>query len=581
MKLCRDVQFLSVILVFLLFVGGCAAPAAAPAAPPSDSAPITTDVQATEATQPAVVSIFPTLIDPRDQELRIAVATDASSLDPARASGSTSSMILHALYQTLVTASSDSLGTFEPNLADKWEYAEDAQSITFHLRQESIFSNGDQVTAEDVKFSIERLKSIQGAPAYLANTIESVKVVDDFTVQLQLTEPDLAIVAKLADTAFSVLDDDTVLANNDEAETWLNANSAGSGPYVLESWDHDDIWLVSNPFYQNYQDRIERILVQIVPQQESRLVQLLSGEIDIALDLGVEDFLTSKSQTNPDFNVVSEPTQNLVYLAMNQDPAIGGLVSDPQVQKAIRLALDYEGIRELVGATTTPPSFLPRGLPGAIDNEFFQDVNQAREILEGGGYNCPSDPSSCEGIPLIYPEGSLFYSQFAEKVSADLKEIGLSIDLVPTDPRISFQGNHPLRLSSIGTDYLDASAYLGFLPGGSIAERINWRDDDMEALRNEILTSTDPVERNDMFMNAQVIVNDRGPYAFLVQTPVFTGLNSSVQKYSYNSQYTVSLVRLRRKCDCDQAASICSNITVCSSGYCKRCARQCSNVSSC
>ena len=178
--------------------------------------------------------------------IRIAIAQDAQSLDPARADplNESSATILYGVYQRLTTYSPGTLGKVIPDLAEAWEISEDGMVVTFRLKEDAKFANGDQVTAEDVVFSFNRLKNISGAPAYLAQTIASVEEVDNITVTLTLSQPDPAILAKLAMSAFSVLNQEQVeaqggtdsedAASQDQAEEWLKQNSAGSGPYTFD-----------------------------------------------------------------------------------------------------------------------------------------------------------------------------------------------------------------------------------------------------------------------------------------------------------------------------------------------------------
>ena len=585
-----SIRLLSVILVVLLFTSACAVPTVQP---PEDTVvvvaagedPVAPATPISEEEDPATEPI-PPLDDPeliaaaeRAQELRVATAFEADSLDPARAHprSSISAMLLRALYQTLVTAPDDPSGEVAPDLAEAWEISDDGSTVTFHLR-EATFADGSPVTAEDVKFSIERLQGIGGAPAYLANTIDAVEVIDDRTVVLNLEHPDPGILDKLASPAFSVLNRALLIEvedstdEEDAVEAWLNANSAGSGSYVLKQREPGaETVLARNEFYTEDPERAEHIVVRIVPDPNEQASQLTAGEIDVALNLTAE--VAGNLAENSAVNVVTAPTLDLIFLQANQDPEIGGIASDPLVQRAIRLALDYEGIRELVGgAAVTPPSFLPQGLPEALPEGIDRDLEQARMLLDEAGYQG-------EEIPLVYPETSSFYAQLAEKISADVNEIDLSVFPQPVPIQLWREGNHPLSLSATGPDYIDASAYLDFLPGGVIANRINWHDDELADLSEFIRTVPDPEQRQELLFYAQELTNERGPYAFVVQPPVFVGLSPGVQGYQYNPQYTTTLARLWFECDCDEAASICSDD--CSQRVCWRCRWQCNNVNSC
>ena len=153
--------------------------------------------QEAEATAPTEATELPSV-------LRIATAGDLGLLDPAFADprNEATSTVLRAVYQTLVTYDPDEFVEIAPGLAETWEFNDDYTELTFHLRQDAYFADGDKVTADDVVFSFERLKSIGGPPAFLAETIESIEKVDDSTVTLKLTQPDPGISGQIGHRGF-------------------------------------------------------------------------------------------------------------------------------------------------------------------------------------------------------------------------------------------------------------------------------------------------------------------------------------------------------------------------------------------
>ena len=145
-------------------------------------------------------------------------------------------------------------------------------------------------------FSFNRLKNLAGNPSFLAETIASVEAPDDKTVVLTLTQPDPSILAKLVFDAFSVVNQSEVEAQGgtagedaataDTAEEWLNSNSAGSGPYVLESWEPTvETVLVRNENYWGEAPAIDRVIFRNVAEAATQKIQLEAGDIDIAMDL--------------------------------------------------------------------------------------------------------------------------------------------------------------------------------------------------------------------------------------------------------------------------------------------------------
>lgn len=383
--------WITLTMIFGLLVAACAAPVAdtgSPAAAPADDA------------MPAESADL----------LVIAISEDTASLDPARSFETLPSIVHKATYQTLVTFPVDSVEQVVPALAESWEISEDGTVYTFTLDSNARFSNGDPVTAEDVVFSFNRLKNITGNPSFLAETVASVEATDEQTAVVTLTQPDPSILAKMIFGAFSVVNQTEVEANGgtaaedaaeaDTAEEWLNSNSAGSGPYLLESWEPGvETVLVRNENYWGEPALTERVIFRNIPEAATQKIQLEAGDIDIAFDLSTDQVPSLES--NPDVTVFQGLSDTLVFLKGNQDPDTGGAASDPLVLQAVRYALDYEGIRLLAGGeSVTPSSMLPVGFLGAYGpNEgFTRDVDQAKALLAEAGYADGLD------IELAYPD---------------------------------------------------------------------------------------------------------------------------------------------------------------------------------
>ncbi|MCB9113930.1 MAG: ABC transporter substrate-binding protein [Caldilineaceae bacterium] len=531
------------VLAILLVVAGCAAPAAPSGAPaaatsaPGEEAAATGDAGST---------------------LVIAISEDTASLDPGRAFETLPSIIHKATYQTLVTFPPDSVESVIPNLAKSWEISEDGLTYTFMLDENATFANGSAVTAEDVVFSFNRMKNLTGNPSFLASGIASVEAPDASTVVLTLSAPDPSILAKLVFGAFSVVSKADVTANGgtdgadaataDTAETWLNSNSAGSGPYVLESWDPGvETVLVRNENYWGAPAAIERVIFRNIPEAATQKLQLEAGDIDIAFDLSSDQ--VPSLEGNADVTVYQGLSDTLVFLKGNYNPEVGGAFSDPKVMEAVRYALDYEGLRLLGGGdTVTPASMLPVGFLGAMEanSGIARDVEKAKALLADAGY---ADGLDAE---LAYPDftfAGVNFGTFAQKVQADLNEAGFNITLAPAEVQVALenyrQGQEPFGLWLWLPDYRDSLDYVEFLPDGVVGTRTGWvadtADADILALRDALKVETDDAVRAGQFGEMQDYLMASGPYAPVIQPGLQVGLRSDVQGFVYNPQWRVDV----------------------------------------
>jgi peptide/nickel transport system substrate-binding protein len=173
---------------------------------------------------------------------------DVVTLDPHYAYETTNLMIHASTYDTLVEFRPSDLTKVSPRLADKWDVSSDGLASTFYLHPGVKFTSGNPVTAEDVRFSWTRLKSIKGNPSFYADVITTVQVINDMTVQVTLTDPSPAFMGIVAAPAWHL---DSTLVRAKVARMLpmrtrrirprtVGSNSAGSGVHPT-SWAQGEI----------------------------------------------------------------------------------------------------------------------------------------------------------------------------------------------------------------------------------------------------------------------------------------------------------------------------------------------------
>jgi len=425
----------------------------------------------------------------KEKVLVVGHAEITESYDPAHAFNPTSGMVNRVAYNTLVTFPDADASSIEPLLADSWSISDDGLVYTFHLRDDVNFVNGDPLQAEDVVFSYQRLKNVKAQPSFLTDPIVDIEAADDSTVVITLSAPRPSFLSELANTAFSVANAEVVRANGgtdaeDAAETdgaldYLDQNSAGSGPYILESWKpQEETVLVRNPNFWGKQPYFDRIIIVNIPEAATQKVALESGNIDLATDLTPDQVV--ELEGNDDIGIFRGPGRWTHFLLMNRDPDIGGPVSDPRVALAIRYALDYQGYRDLWAGSVTPGTNMWIGLAGAFgqDKAFERDLDRARELMAEAGYADGFE------ITLSYPDltwNGVNLSTNAQKIQADLAEIGIDVSLRPGEVQVSLEeyrnGQQGFGYWFWGPDKLDPVDFLEFLPGGKVAtDRTRWTE---------------------------------------------------------------------------------------------------------
>jgi peptide/nickel transport system substrate-binding protein len=495
--------------------------------------------------------------------LVIALQPDYFTFDPGYAYELYAPMIIGVTYDTLYEILPDSDFPVA-QLASGVEVSEDGLTYTFTINPDAVFASGNDVTSADVKFSFERAMNLKSNASALlvdadGNGIVSIEAPDEDTVVITLSKPDSSFISKTTSTAYAVLDSAIVIKNGgisdktassaDKAQDYLNNRSAGSGPYIMESFVADDsVVLVKNTGYWGNIPEYDKIIIKDMPDANSQLISVQQGDIDIAFNLSADQIASVSSSS--DVNIISSSTMTIGFLLMHNDPAIGGQVSDPYVQKAIRYAIDYAGLHTIIGAgTVTPVSFIQCGFLGAlapIDVASARDLVKAKKFLAQSPYpdgfeiDFPVCDLAPEGIPLIL---------IAEKVKADLAEIGITINIVPQQWGGGYgdayrAGTLGFTVMYWGPDYFDPNTQLAFLPGQFVGLRAGWTADknpELAAMFNKIIGEPDNVKRAALLAEVQTATAEDSPFIVYAQYPKYIVASKSVAKVEYSNIYRLDL----------------------------------------
>ena len=367
----------------------------------------------------------------------VAMGSGFSTLDPGHVYEKYPQLIANACYENLFKFYENN-GTPQPCLADSYEFSEDGLTLTVTLKDGLNFASGNPITSADVAFSINRTKNLKGNPSFICDTIESVETPDDKTVVFHLNQPDSAILSKLTYSSMAVLDSAVVKENGgtdaedasstDTAQSFLDSNSAGSGMYVLSSYTPDEeVVLEKNPNYWGEATNVDKYILKIQPDANTQMMTLSTGDIDVALNLTDDTMEELKSADNVE--VVDGTTKMIGFVMMNMDEQYGGPVSDPDVQKAIRKALDYSGIRMICGdGTLTPYSIIQDGFMGSKGQrpDDYTNLDEAKQLLADAGYPDGFDVDMT--VSDLDMEGILL-TDLAQKVKDDLSQIGINVNI--------------------------------------------------------------------------------------------------------------------------------------------------------
>ncbi len=515
-------SWMILFVIMALVVAGCAAPAAPAAAPAASSSEAAAPAEAAPAA-PAALTRDNTLIFAADM-------TDLISLDPAVAYEFGGIQVVGNVYETLVSFDPGQPGV-KPLLAESWEIVDngDMWTVTFKLNPAATFASGNPVTAEDVVFSWSRAIEMNKSPAFLFIDIaqvtpESLSAVDAQTFQVNLPKA-VSPAVFLSVITFSiadVLEKAVVEANmgDDMGSAWLNDNSAGSGPYVLESWARSaQVTLDANPNYWGTAPIMQRVILQNMPDMSNLLAAIETGDADIVQDLSPE--AATSLEGNPDV-VLSQATSTLlVYVGMNATKAP---LDNPDVREAIRYAVNYEDLMTLLkGNAKLVQEIIPDGFLGFTGvNPFTQDIAKAKELLAGAGV--------AEGTELGFlvatgtAPGGVDWAVIGALIQSNLAEVGLKVNIQQmTQAQLldiyRAQGGE-LTLMNWGPDFPDpdgnATPFANW-DAHSLAWRNDWNDATAIQLTKDAAIATDTAERIELYRQLVDYVQHNGPYVMLYQ----------------------------------------------------------------
>lgn len=307
------------------------------------------------------------------------------------------------VFDRLVEFDGGSNGSvLKPSLANSWEVSEDGLRYTFYLREGVEFSNGEKLTADDVRFSFERLiahpKSVHqdlalgivGAEELKDGTADSLagfEIVDDHTFSIVLSAPSASFLASLSTPAASILDEETTRAAGDAFGRDVD-QTVGTGPFVLKEWEEGkSITMAANRRCWNGAPASAGLKMTFYAESVSIKDLYTQGKIDIIdlekLGMDAEYFLRGDAYKS---NLVQGRRVGITFLTLNESVHP---LDDVRVRKALQLALDREALlmASVGGRGDVEHGMFPRGLVGHNESlpAIPYDPERAQALFEEAG----------------------------------------------------------------------------------------------------------------------------------------------------------------------------------------------------
>ncbi len=355
--------------------------------------------------------------------------TDPSTLDPHLTLDYASAKVEFAIYEGLVAYKGETTEV-EPRLATSWDISSDGFTYTFHLRQNVLFHDGTKFNADAVKFSFDRLLSLNRGPVYLFSALDHVEVVDEYTVKFVLKEASPSFLYSCGAAYGGLIISPAAIkehaVDNDQAEKWLNDHAVGTGPYEFVSWE-PGVQVVVTKFDQYWRGwegkHVDKIVYRVVRESSSRKLMVMKGDLDIAQEIAPEDFQELENAAG--VNLVLHPTLNTAYVMMNN---LRKPLDDVQVRRAVSYAFDYESYVESImkGTAQQMQGPLPRGLWSHDDSlsMYTYDIAKAKQLLADAGY-----PNGGFSLEITYVSGRDGDRAMCEILQNGLNQLGIQLEI--------------------------------------------------------------------------------------------------------------------------------------------------------
>ena len=482
-----------------------------------------------------------------DVVMNVAMAGDIVRLDPAFAYDNDTSIVIDNICEGLLTHNPDN--SLKCNLAASWE-ATDPTTYVYQIRDDVTFSDGSQMTVDDVVYSLNRhLDPALGSYMnWFFENVESIEATGDWEVTVKLSQPDANWQYVLATSAGMIVKKDYAEEKGDAFGS-AEGGIIGTGPFKYESWTSGSkVVLTKN---ENYWDEtattnVSQINFSILADDTTLATALKSGQIDMSANFSVNLIDTLKGFDNVE--VYKNPGMGIHYLAFNMDREP---FNDVNVRKAIGYAIDIDSLIEnVVKETGTKGGNLPM-----TDSLFTIETERWQEYvktLPGHEYNlekakeCLAASSVPDGFScqLMVSQADSQRYDVALVVQNALAEIGIDVEVVgvTSDELYSYQfGNvldangvrdYDMLVATWGADYPDPAANLDPLytvrnisAGGYNCA--SYRNETVDDLLSKAQVATDNGERVDMLMEVCDIIVEEQPYYIYKYTSTFAVLNNA------------------------------------------------------
>lgn len=453
-----------------------------------------------------------------------AQSADATSLDPQAIVNMRSFDVYANMFDGLVAL--DENNKVIPALAESWEKIDD-KSMRFKLRQGVKFHDGSTMTAEDVKFSFERMINSKIVSTYVS-FLESVEIEDENTVVLKCSEPYAQMLITLTIPCCAIVPKAVVEAD----ETGFAQKPVGTGPYKFVEWkESESITMEAFDGYWGQPAKTKNLVMKVIPEGAQRTIMLETGEIDVAYDVLAND--AARIEENGDLTLLHQVGQKfgVVYFKANSK----GPVGDPRVRQAIEYAVNKEELMQAilagygqVGKLYATP--MTAGYDAAGDGSEYS-VDKAKALMTEAGYP--------DGFDLaIYTTEAQTYVEIAQILQSQLQEVGINATITTLEQNTLNQKVYDgeeieMRINFYNSLTGDMDFVMSKLVTTAYGQ--TYFNEKVDEIQKRAKAEFDDAKRNEIYGEFLDLMAKDMPWMTLYYEENLVGINKKVQDFSMSS----------------------------------------------
>ena len=457
------------------------------------------------------------------------IVTNPTTLDPQIVQDGDTIDLIQNVYEGLVEWGEDN--TPKPALASSWDIKDGGTTYVFHIQPGCKFQNGQEVTADDFKYTFERacnpklasptaedyLSDIVGVSDRLngkATEVKGVQALDKYTLEIKIDKPRAYFIDKLTYPIAYVVPKGVAPFDSEMKDI---KTMIGAGPYQITDYEKDQITvLTAFKDYHGGAPKIDKIERPVITDATTRLNEFKSGQIDL-VPLERRDVKPLESDPQWKDQLHFYPRPAFWYIGLNLKEY--SPFSNRDVRRAIAMAINKHHIVQdlLDGINDEANSIVPPGVPGWPRQAavIAYDPNGAKALLAKAGY-----PNG-QGLPTL----TIFYRAdrpdieiVASEVATELKDtLGITVNQQALEWRNYLDKNNhnllPFFHMRWAADYLDPQDFLSLLLASYGPENhVNYKNDEYDKLCAQADVSQDPEERKKLYYQAEDIALQDAPY---------------------------------------------------------------------